>query len=193
MKESDIHHWLELLPNDDPDAFRMVYEHTADHVYKTVYFLVSNKNEVNDIVSEIYIAMLAALPSYQRDKSFRTWLNGLIINQVNNWNRKGWRRLRLFQRHLLLQPRLQTLDKPDELVVESEQKYMLLELVNSLSAKHKAIIVLRYYQECSFEEIASTLQIPIGTAKSRHHEAIKKLRNRTSLSHFYKEVFNHVD
>jgi len=192
LKDSDIHPLLGSLLDEDPEAFQMVYERTADHIYRTVYYLVNNKNEVNDIVSEIYIAMLSALPGYDYNRPFRAWLNGLIINQVNHSNRKCWRFLRLINRNKILYG-VQPWKRPDELAVEEEEKYQVLQLVNSLSAKHKQIIVLRYYQDCSFEEIASTLQIPLGTAKSRHHEALKKLRNRTSQSQFYKEVFNHVD
>lgn len=192
LKDSDIQPLLASLLDEDPEAFRLVYEKTADHIYRTVYYLVTNKNEVNDIVSEIYIAMLSALPAYDYNRPFRAWLNGLIINQVNHYNRKGWRFLRLINRNKQLYG-AQPWKRPDELAVEEEEKHQVLQLVNSLSDKHKQIIVLRYYQDCSFEEIASTLQIPLGTAKSRHHEALKKLRNRTSHSQFFKEVFNHVD
>jgi RNA polymerase sigma-70 factor (ECF subfamily) len=117
----------------DEAAFRIVYEHTADHVYRTVYYLVKNKNEVNDIVSEIYMALLDALPKYDVNKPFRSWLNGLIINQVNNWKRKGWRRLRLFNRNKELHRELPW-KRPDELAIEAEVKHMILQLVNSLSA-----------------------------------------------------------
>ncbi|OMF38381.1 hypothetical protein BK133_02340 [Paenibacillus sp. FSL H8-0548] len=192
MKDSDIHHWLTLLLQDDPEAFRVVYEKTADHIYRTVYYLATNKSEVNDIVSEIYISMLHALPKYDHNRPFRAWLNGLIINQVNHWNRKGWQRLRLFTRNKQLQI-TPNWKKPDEIAIEAEQKNNILQLVNGLSAKLREVIVLRYYQDCSFEEIASTLEIPLGTAKSRHHEAIKKLRNRTVNSQFFKEAFHHVD
>jgi len=48
--------------------------------------------------------------------------------------------------------------------------------VEKLSFKLKEIVVLRYYQNCPLEEIAAILQIPIGTVKSRHHLAMKKLR-----------------
>ncbi|WP_419875221.1 sigma-70 family RNA polymerase sigma factor [Candidatus Pristimantibacillus sp. PTI5] len=192
MKDSDINPLLTPVINKDIDAFREFYERTADHVYRTVYYLVNNKNEVNDIVSDIYIALLAALPYYDRNKPFRAWLNGLIINQVNNWSRKGWRRLRIFNRNKQLHVS-QPWKRPDELAIEAEEKDNVLELVNSLSLKLREVIVLRYYQDCSFDEIASTLQIPLGTAKSRHHEALKKLRIRTSRSHFFKEAYHHAD
>lgn len=192
MKDSDIHPWLILVLQDEPEAFQELYKLTADHVYRISYYLSSNKSEVTDIVNEVYMVLLQSLPSYSFAKPFRPWLNGLIINQVNNWKRKGWRRLRLFYRNNQLSSPLHW-KQPDQVAIETEEKEHVLLLVNRLSAKLREVIVLRYYQDCSFEEIALTLGIPLGTAKSRHHEALRKLRLLSEHVMTSKGVFIHVD
>ncbi|MNE81958.1 ECF RNA polymerase sigma factor SigW [compost metagenome] len=138
------------------------------------------------------MALLHSLMTYDTRKTFRPWLNGLIINQVNNWRRKGWRRLRLFIRHnqLFVQP---TTKGPDILALESEEKNTLLQQVSRLSSKLRVVIVLRYYQDCTLEEIADTLKIPLGTVKSRHHEALRRLRVNSGMIHLAKEAYIHVD
>ncbi|MBD2869923.1 sigma-70 family RNA polymerase sigma factor [Paenibacillus arenilitoris] len=192
MNDSDIHPWIAELAAGNADAFHPFYEKTADHVYRTVYYLLSNKNEAEDVVSEVYVALLRSLSSYDPDKPFRPWLNGLILNQVNHAKRKSWRGFRLFNRLNAFRARVPW-KGPAELALEAEEKKGLLALVNGLSPKLREVVVLRYYQDCSFEEIASTLHIPIGTAKSRHHEALRKLRLKTFSEHAGREVYVHVD
>ncbi|MBP1991494.1 sigma-70 family RNA polymerase sigma factor [Paenibacillus eucommiae] len=180
MKDSDIHPWLIPAIQGEEEAFREVYKLTVDHVYRTSYYLMKNKNEVGDLVSEVYVELIRSLPGYDFNKPFRSWLNGLVIRQVKGWNRKLWRRLRLLGRNRLI-PEVEPSKRPDEMAIEAEQKHDILRLVNALSAKLREVIVLRYYQDCSFEEISETLQIPLGTAKSRHHEALRKLRLASEL------------
>jgi len=192
LKDSDIHPWLILVLQGDEEAFSEVYKLTADHVYRTSFYLMKNKSEVGDLVSEVYLELIRSLTRYDFNKPFRTWLNGLVIRQVKSWNRKLWRRLRLLSRNRLI-PEAEPSKRPEELAIETEQRHDILRLVNSLSIKLREVIVLRYYQDCSFEEIAMTLQIPLGTAKSRHHEALRKLRLARVQVCSRKEVYYYVD
>ncbi|XEC94730.1 sigma-70 family RNA polymerase sigma factor [Paenibacillus tarimensis] len=192
MKDQDIHPWLRRMIQGDSDAFTQIYRMTRDHVYRTVRFLIGHKEDAADVVSEIYIQLYRSLPAYNFEQPFRFWLNGLIIRQSNNWKRKLWRSLRLFDRSKLAvetpAPNLS-----EERYVANEQRNELLDLVNQLPYRLREVIVLRHYQECSFEEIASTLNIPIGTVKSRHHNAIRKLRQLSGHQLIPKEASLHVD
>ncbi len=86
-----------------------------------------------------------------------------------------WRGLRLQARVRQLTAPLAP-KRPEDHVYEAEKKSELLGQVDRLSTKHREVIVLRYYQECSFEEIADSLGVPIGTVKSRHHHALRRLK-----------------
>jgi RNA polymerase sigma-70 factor (ECF subfamily) len=174
MTDQEMHKWLQRLMAGDQAAFETVYEHTCDDVYRTVSFLIGNKHDVHDVVNEVYIEMLKSLPSYDPNRSFRLWLHGLIVRQASNWRRKIWRRFRLFDRsRLQIEPEQA---QPDESVLQEEAKQELTALINKLSYKLRVVIILRYYHDYSLEEIASLLDIPVGTVKSRHHLALKELR-----------------
>lgn len=177
VEDKELNHWLQRLRGDDPDAFHEVYLRINPHIYRTAYFLTHNKNEVEDVVSEVYMALFQALPGYDGSKPFRSWLNGLIIRQTSNWKRRMWRRMRLGLRlaaRSTIEP--QDRERPDERTFRAEERDEMLSLVDKLSMKLREVVVLRYYQECTFEEIASILDIPVGTVKSRHHAAIRRLR-----------------
>jgi RNA polymerase sigma-70 factor (ECF subfamily) len=180
MVEEELHVWIRRMGKGDKAAFQVVYEQCREHVFRTVSFLINNKDDVSDVVSEVYMELFKSIASYNYQKPFRAWVNGLIIRQTQNWNRKLWRRFRLNNRNKLLH-----LDKhesgTEQIHLRNEQNAELISLVHKLPYKHSVVIVLRYFQDCSFEEISEALNIPIGTVKSRHHIALEKLRKNTGF------------
>lgn len=175
MTDSEFQHYLERLSAGDPDAFEAVYEHTRDDVYRTVAFLVFDRQDVHDVVHEVYLHMWKSLHTYDRNRSFRFWLHGLIVRQAQDWKRKVWRRLRLLDRKKSLE--VEEFATADASVMQGETRQELLNALGQLSYKLRVVIILRYFHSYSLEEIAALLQIPIGTVKSRHHLALKKLRD----------------
>lgn len=175
MNESELHSWLKKLDTGDKQAFLIIYRQLNEQIYQTVYFLCTNKHDVDDIVSEVYMELFKSLGRYDYRSPFQAWLHGLIVRQVSNWSRKVWRKFRLFQRYKLLELEPATIQLEEQLL-KNESNEELSSLVEHLSFKLKTVIVLRYYHDYSYEEIASILDIPLGTVKSRHHQAIQKLR-----------------
>lgn len=178
MQESEIHEWIRELSKGNKAAFQVVYEESKDHVFRTVSFLVNNKHDVSDVVSEVYMELFKSVSSFNFQKPFRSWLNGLIIRQTQNWNRKLWRRFRLNNLNKLLYLEEHDADT-EKIFLMNEQSSELIAWVRKLSYKHSVVIVFRYFHDCSFEEISEALGIPLGTVKSRHHTALDKLRKYT--------------
>ena len=175
MTEEEMYGCLQRLQEGDREAFTAVHDSIKQQVYGTVCLLVDRHSDVADVVNEIYIELFRCLPQYDGKRPFRAWLNGLIVRQCSNWNRRSWRRLRILVRSrenaaAVLFP------GADIPLIEQEQRGELLQLVAGLPPKLRSVVVLRYYGECSFDEIAAALNIPLGTAKSRHHKALRKLR-----------------
>ncbi|TVX89673.1 sigma-70 family RNA polymerase sigma factor [Paenibacillus agilis] len=177
MKEIDIQPWLIRMSQGDEEAFQIVYQMTRDHTYRFIYYLVPNKQDVEDVMSEVYLELLRSADNYVPDQKFRAWFNGLIIRQVRNWKRKGWRRFRIWDR-----VQRASSDESDRAAAEQfaalDNQLELLPIVSTLPLHLKEVVILRYYQDHSLEEIAQLLQIPIGTVKSRHHRALKRLRHQ---------------
>ncbi|TMV46904.1 sigma-70 family RNA polymerase sigma factor [Paenibacillus mesophilus] len=166
---------LQRIGNGDREAFGQLYESTRDQVYRTVYFLLNQKQDTSDVVSEVFMELLRSLPSYNDDKPFRSWLSGLTVRQARNWNRKLWRKFRLFERSKSME--IEELQEDAAVAVLREEDRSELRInIEQLPFRLKAVIVLRYYQDCTVEEISDILNIPAGTVKSRHHHALKKLR-----------------
>lgn len=192
MKDHEIHPWLTRMIQGDSQAFHHIYQLTHNHVYRMLYFLLRNKEDAGDVMSEVYLNLGKALPSYSFNQPFQSWLNGLIMRQTNNWRRKIWRRMRLFERAKSLATE-NPIDHSEASYLATEQRSEILDLVNKLPYKLREVIVLRHYQDCTLEEISNLLLVPIGTVKSRHHSAIRKLRQLTENQIFPKEASIHAD
>ncbi|MBT2291941.1 sigma-70 family RNA polymerase sigma factor [Paenibacillus albidus] len=180
MRELDITPWVEGLAAGDQEAFRRVYEATVQDVYRTVTFLLGNPRDVEDVMNEVYMKLWTSIAGYDSNRPFRHWLHGIVVRQVQDWRRKTWRRFRLFERKAMLEvERVQM--APDTSIVLHETSREMLEAIHGLSYKLRVVVILRYYHDYSLNEIAGILDIPLGTVKSRHHLALKALREHAVL------------
>ncbi|WP_433943835.1 sigma-70 family RNA polymerase sigma factor [Paenibacillus sp. SN-8-1] len=191
MEDIEIHPWLIRMSQGDEEAFQIIYELTKDHAYRLIYYLAPDKQDVGDLMSEVYMELLKSLDNYQQDQKFRSWFNGLIIRQVRNWQRKSWFRFRIMEKIKSI-----TFDMTDR---DSERRTTvlysrmeLLPILESLPLKLKEVIVLRYYQDCSLGEISALLKVPLGTVKSRHHHALKHMRKHFKIQDQKKEMNRYV-
>jgi RNA polymerase sigma-70 factor, ECF subfamily len=186
MKEIDLDPWLIRMSHGDEEAFQVVYDSTRDHAYRLITYLASAKQDVGDIMSEVYLELLRSLNKYDPDRNFTSWFNGLIVRQVRNWKRKGWRLFRIKERVQSIASEL--VDRNAEAQLSTlNDRLELIPILQTLPYKFKEIVILRYYQDCSLEEIADLLRIPLGTVKSRHHHALKQLRRRFEHMELRKE------
>jgi len=177
MKDEDLQPWLIRMSQGDETAFRIVYEGTRDQAYRLICYLAPDKEDAADLMSEVYIALLNGIGGYNADLPFRSWFNGLIVRQVRNWRRRSWRRFRILEKAkaVLGAATDRSMENHAETLGDREE---LIPALRALSHKLREVIVLRYYQEYSLEEISQLLRIPVGTVKSRHHHALRQLRGR---------------
>lgn len=118
--------------------------------------------------------MWKSIRNYDMNRSFRFWLHGLVVKEVQDWRRKSWRRFRIFEKKKMYEQDRSYI--MDEAILHKETRSELVEVVQNLSYKHREVVIMRYFHEYRLDEIAALLQTPIGTMKSRLHTALKRLR-----------------
>ncbi|RAV23121.1 sigma-70 family RNA polymerase sigma factor [Paenibacillus contaminans] len=190
MNDQTLELWLERLMSGDQEAMEAIYQMTRKKVYGTVAVLIRRKEDVDDIVSEIYYQLWRSLPAYDRSRPFHFWLNGIMIRQVNNWRRQIWRRFRLLEKNDRLGEKPHA-EMPDEAWIETESQKEIQHAINRLPYKLRIVVIYRFYYDYTYDQIGELLQIPQGTVKSRVHLALKQLRKRfdTKLDG---EAYRHV-
>ncbi|MGM9924427.1 MAG: sigma-70 family RNA polymerase sigma factor [Bacillus sp. (in: firmicutes)] len=166
-------------------AYGELYEQTIGDVYKTVYFLLDDKIDIEDVIQEIYLQLYKSLRTYDVAKPFRPWLIGLSIKQVHAYRRKRWMGLRIIRKAETTAAE-QPVDFSNDVInkVANEQ---LITQVNQLPFKLRQVVILHYLHDYSQEEVAAILQIPLGTVKSRIHASLKNLRRTEKNKRFFKE------
>ncbi|GAB7387755.1 sigma-70 family RNA polymerase sigma factor [Bacillaceae bacterium] len=169
--------------NGDREAFGELYEKTVRYVFQTVYFLLEEKADVEDVVQNIYLELYRSLPRYDPGRPFRPWLTGLVIRQVNAHRRKKWMLVRNLV-HKRQQAETREPDFSDD-VVEQMTRRELFQQMEKLPFKLKQVVILHYLHELTHDEVAQVLDIPPGTVKSRLHAALKKLRRQQGQKTYY--------
>ena len=170
----------------DEKAFRTLMERYRRKVYSIAYGMVHNPEAAYDISQEVFIKVYRYLGSFQGSSSFYTWLYRISVNLSIDWLRKQGRHdLVDFDDSLLRRepdgaeamvvPTLQDSD-PLKALGRKELRDQIARAFESLSEKHRAVLLLREVEGLSYDEIARALKIHKGTVMSRLHHARRNLQ-----------------
>ncbi len=156
----------------DQDAFADIFEQYKRLVYKTAYLMLGDSAEADEALQEVFVLVYKSLASYDPHKgAITTWLHRITINYC-----LGHRRKRQILTEPLEEARLVQLDEPIEAsLVKAAERQEVRRAIMALSEKQRAVIILRYYWELPYNEVAQVLAIPVGTVKSRIDLALKTL------------------
>jgi RNA polymerase sigma factor (sigma-70 family) len=172
---------VELVLAGEQDAFAVLVERYKDAVQNLAYRMLSNPTEAEDVTQEVFVRAYTQLASYKPVHKFSTWLlsiaSHLAIDQL--------RRRRFLALPLEDVPFLEWITDlgagPEQSALEGEQQDEIQAYLQRLPSKYRAVIVLRYWYDFSYEEIAAALQLTPALVKARLHRA------RELLARYMKE------
>ena len=171
---------VELVPmiqEGDLDAFETLYHKYKNELYRTALAITRDRGAAEELLQDCFLRAYDHMDRVDGCSSLRPWLHRIIVNLSYNWAAK--KRLRLisledvFDR-LLVVPRT----SPERAFEREELLLVVDEAVRSLSMPQRAVVILFHLQGFSLAEIAYVLDCPVGTVKSRLHNARKALRQR---------------
>lgn len=154
----------------DPTALARLYREHYSAIYGFVLKRVGDHDHANDIVADVFLAMVRGLPRYRaKGIPFRCWLLRIATNQVYRWSRRHrWFRIwKVFD---------ETLFSPKESVERDEPMEQLRKAILRLPCVYQTVISLHYQESMSVESIAAVLQCRPGTVKSRLSRGRELLR-----------------
>jgi len=181
--------FLERLRRGETAAFeRVVAEHSGD-VYALLYRLTTDAEEARDLTQETFLRAFQSIGRFRGDANLKTWIYRIAINQARNrW--RWWRRRKRDVTVSLdaiddrnqqpLSAKLvddDAIDPEQEMVAREREGYLRAALLE-LKRPFREAVVLRDVEGFSYEEIAETLQISIGTVKSRLSRGRLELRSK---------------
>jgi RNA polymerase sigma-70 factor, ECF subfamily len=168
----------------DQDAFAEIVEIYSNSIYQLGYRMLGNRHEAEDIAQEAFIRAYVNIKSFNQDLKFSTWLFRIATNLCIDRIRKkkpdyyldaevsGTDGLTMYSQLAsdspLPEKELESLE-----LQESVQKEIL-----KLPEKYRSVIVLKYIEELSLNEISEILDLPLGTVKTRIHRGREALRQQ---------------
>ena len=167
-------HVLERARRGDPAAVGELVEWSTDRVWRTCRNLLGNDADAEDATQEVLLRMLDRLGRFEGRSKFRTWLYRLTVRHCLNWIDKRDRRQRRFRS--LDEAGSEPADHRADAEADSAQRREVTQaLLREVDAPSRAILVLREVEGLDYREIATALDVPIGTVMSRLSRARKKL------------------
>ena len=162
---------VELVLNGDQNVFAVLVERYKDAVQNLAYRMLGNITEAEDVAQETFVRSYTQLATYKPAHKFSTWLlsiaSHLAIDQL--------RRRRFLALPLEDVPFLEWIVDagvgPEHSALQGEQQDEIQVYLQKLPSKYRAVIVLRYWYDFSYEEIASALNLTPALVKARLHRA----------------------
>jgi RNA polymerase sigma-70 factor (ECF subfamily) len=165
---------IEQARRGDRNAFgELVYRYYPG-VVRVVYHMCGDTGLAEDMTQEAFLRAWLALPSFRPQSSLRNWLYRIAVNATLDVLRRRKDELLEDQADRMIAD--QTAG-PETSLIEKERVALLRQAMHSLPEAARSVLVLREYGRLSYQEIASVLDIPVGTVMSRLNYARNRLRD----------------
>ncbi len=181
--------FIERLKRSDPAAFEVLVKERSGEIYGLLYRLTENAEEARDLTQETFLRAFQSIGQFRGESDLRTWIYRIAINQARNrW--RWWRR-----RHrdttisidgneavgnAAVVARLSSgrSSDPEYGALAHERERALRKALSGLKRVYREAVVLRDIEGFAYEEIASALDISVGTVKSRLARGRQELRRK---------------
>ncbi|MBW7931404.1 MAG: RNA polymerase sigma factor RpoE [Gammaproteobacteria bacterium] len=164
---------VQRVQQGDRRAFDVLVLRYQQRIVKLIMRYVHDPVEAQDVAQEAFIKAYRALPAFRGDSAFYTWLHRIAINTAKNYLVSLRRRPVDYSLDLQdpenhdANARLRDEDSPEGLVMQQELQQVVAQAIASLPEELRTAIMLREIDGLSYEEIASAMDCPIGTVRSR--------------------------
>ena len=168
---------MQLVARGDARAFEVVYDRHATAVFSLAYRICGVHAAAEEIAQEAFLAIWRSGARYDRSRgSVRTWLLGVVHNRAIDMLRRTTVHDR---RRTSDEQAAERLEAPERTEVEAarrEEARSMRALVYALPGDQRRVIELAYFGGFTHEQIASMLELPLGTVKGRMRLALEKMR-----------------
>jgi RNA polymerase sigma-70 factor (ECF subfamily) len=169
---------LEACRRGDREAFRTLYEAYKDRVYSIAfYFFRADADAAGEVTQQVFLKVMREIMRFRGDSAFSTWLYRLVINACVDRTR-GRRKDARAEDPVVLD-RLAAATSQEETFMRQRVATSVQQAIATLPAKLRAAILLRYFDELSYADMARALNCSVGTVASRlsrgHRLLAKKL------------------
>src|SRR5579859_4143175 len=171
--------WVEQACSGDQEAFGELVKLHQHAVYNLAYRMLGERGEAEDAAQETFLRAYAHLDRYDQERPFRTWLLSIASNHCIDRLRKRRLKWLSLDEPLPPHPELSSHEiEPEDAVITNERGAMIQQMLDELSPEYRAAVVLRYWYDLSYTEIAEMLNTTESAVKSRLFRARQALAEK---------------
>jgi RNA polymerase sigma-70 factor (ECF subfamily) len=174
--QTDDRELVRRIRDGDAEALRAIVERYQDRIFSLIYGIVRDRHEVEDVAQEVFLKVYTRIHAFDERSKFYTWLYRVAANAAKDHVKKRSRRPAVPLEDDEVLPA--TEDSPVGQAAVAEMRRLVREAIAALPVRYREVLTLRELEGLSYNEIASVLQISIGTVESRLHRARAKLKRR---------------
>ena len=168
------------IAEQNPNAFGEIVKRWERKIFALCFGMLAREEEAKDAAQETFIAAFRNLKNFRGDAKVSSWLHRIAVNQCLTTMRRAKSRAESFlddedesaARIFVAPPH----KMPSRTAEQNERLAIVRQAVNALPADLRQIIVMKEFEEMTFQEISDALEVPLSTVKSRLYTGLKQLR-----------------
>ncbi|QQS33159.1 MAG: sigma-70 family RNA polymerase sigma factor [Acidobacteriota bacterium] len=177
---------VELAVSHDADAFGEIVRRWERKIFALCFGMLSREEDARDASQETFIAAYRNIGSFRGDAKVSSWLHRIAVNQcLTIMRRRKARPEDLIDEEQAASDRIFSVPvekAPGGIAERKERIEAVRRAVNSLPFELKEVVIMKEFEEMTFQEISETLSIPLSTVKSRVYTALRQLRSKLEKS-----------
>lgn len=170
-EQREEHYWLQRCAQGDERAVRWILQKYRERVVRLAAQVMRNSRDAEDVAQEAFVKAFRQLGQFRGEVSFYAWLYRIVINLCLD-------RMRRKSTKLETSLDTETLSAMSAPRVDTDERMVIEQIINSLSPPIRAALVLREIEGLEYSEIAEVLNIPVGTVRSRLSAAREQFRKK---------------
>lgn len=174
---------IDHLREGDETALAPLVKKYQRMVHRLALQITKNHEDANDVMQDTFIKVYQSIHTFRQEAAFETWVYRIAVNKALNYVKKRERRRESpltttdeSEFHTDVRQKANAANDPQIQMEQTELRHWVTKAVNSLSLKHRVVVILHELEGLTHPEIASILNCSEGTVRSRLHYARKQLR-----------------
>lgn len=163
----------------DADAFEQLVVAYRDQVFRLALRMCGSEADADEVAQEAFLSAWKALPNFRGESQFSTWLYQLSTHAAIDLMRREKRQIAA---DITEVSAADPAPSPQQQAEQAEQREIVRDAILQLAPEQREVVVLRFMEELSYEEIGAVLKLPSGTVKSRLNRAKAQLKEILSKS-----------
>jgi RNA polymerase sigma-70 factor (ECF subfamily) len=180
--------FIERLRRGEAAAFEELVAERSGEIYGLLFRLTENSEEARDLAQETFLRAFQSIDRFRGEADLRTWIYRIAINQARNrW--RWWRRRRRDatvsldatqgqSNQTLMKTLAEPSGNPEQQALAHERELALRSALQKVGRPYREAVILRDIEGFTYEEIATTLEINVGTVKSRLARGRQELKRK---------------